>query len=382
MTEVSNILAKYPKWDDSPHCLKLPTMSQESNEPIPDSTDHIKPVSGRGNVYVKDVSLQTSWNCRRYQVEQACQFIKLVLAKLDQNKVIDILSPSGTMLFNLPLTDDNIDESLDCPSLPISSDKSADPNIAETCIEVEDALGKVETADTMTASPKWKIKTDILFNGKFKSKAQVLAELSKYREQVGSMDHLYCVQDIEWHIQNKNIIAYASSESLPPPSNDTEVLLISDCVASLLSCNKKIWLCVVEVNGLKLDGQSVPYIINLDILLEDTVMVSYQVLGLCPATLNDDPDGVYDWRTYWMDEKSFTVPRQLIQLINPKIFQMHTAMPWYLLQSNCLIASAMSIFQELAISSLKNIPKIVLGKEYPYWLMSGEIFQVFETGTH
>ena len=106
-------------------------------------------------------------------------------------------------------------------------------------------------------------------------------------------------------------------------------------------------------------------------------MVSYQVLGLRPATLVDDPDGVYDWRTYRMDEKSFTVPGQLIQLINPKISQTHTAMPWYLLQSTFLVALVASIFQELAVSSLKNIPKIVLGKEYPYRLGSGEIFQEY-----
>ena len=143
-TEVSNILAKYPKWDDSPRRLKLPAMSRESNEPIPDSVDHIKPGSWRGNVYVKDVSLQISWNRGCYQVEQACEFIKPVLVKLDQNKAIDILSPSGTMLFNLPLADDDIDESLECPSLPIISDRSADPNVAETRIIVEDALAKLK----------------------------------------------------------------------------------------------------------------------------------------------------------------------------------------------------------------------------------------------
>jgi hypothetical protein len=58
-TEVTNILAKHPKWDCPPRQLKLLTMSCKSKE-IPDSADHIKPGSWWGNVKLKDVSLQTS----------------------------------------------------------------------------------------------------------------------------------------------------------------------------------------------------------------------------------------------------------------------------------------------------------------------------------
>ncbi|KAF8871903.1 hypothetical protein CPB84DRAFT_1899648 [Gymnopilus junonius] len=60
-TEVSNILTKYPHWDRTPRCLKLPALSCGSKE-IPDSADHIKPSSWRGNVKVRLVSLQMSWN--------------------------------------------------------------------------------------------------------------------------------------------------------------------------------------------------------------------------------------------------------------------------------------------------------------------------------
>jgi len=67
-TEISNILAKYPHWDHSPRRLNLPAVLRESKE-IPDSADHIKPASWRGNINVSDVSLQTSWNRGRYMVE-------------------------------------------------------------------------------------------------------------------------------------------------------------------------------------------------------------------------------------------------------------------------------------------------------------------------
>lgn len=61
-------------------------------------------------------------------------------------------------------------------------------------------------------------------------------------------DRLRRVQDIERHIQNKNIGSY-SSEFFPPPADDSDILLVSDCVASILSCEKKTWLCIGEVNG-------------------------------------------------------------------------------------------------------------------------------------
>ena len=60
-TEVANILAKYLQWDRSPRWLRLPAMSWESKE-IPDIADHVKPASWKGNVKVKETSLQTLWN--------------------------------------------------------------------------------------------------------------------------------------------------------------------------------------------------------------------------------------------------------------------------------------------------------------------------------
>ncbi|KAF8989334.1 hypothetical protein BDQ17DRAFT_1393307 [Cyathus striatus] len=59
-TEVSNILAQYPHFDQSSCRLRLPALTQESKE-VPDGADHIKPGAWRGNVKVADVSLQISW---------------------------------------------------------------------------------------------------------------------------------------------------------------------------------------------------------------------------------------------------------------------------------------------------------------------------------
>jgi hypothetical protein len=161
-------------------------------------------------------------------------------------------------------------------------------------------------------------------------------------------------------------------EFLPPPEDDSQVLLVSDPITTILSSENKLWLCIGEVNALKFDGQSVPYL-NLNTLSEETVTVSYQIVGLRPATVNEDPESVHDWRTYHMaDENSFTVPGRLIQPINPTTSNVETG--WYLFQSTMLVTLAASIFQQLTASNLKNVPKLTPSKEYPYREASGELY--------
>jgi len=116
-------------------------------------------------------------------------------------------------------------------------------------------------------------------------------------------------------------------------------------------------------------------------LAEGTVSASYQMLGLQPATLAEDPDGRHDWRTYTMTEQSFTVPGRLIQSLNPTTSKTHLTIPFYLLESTVLVALAASLFQSLTISDLKNVPKLAPTKEYPYRQGSGKLFitEVYRT---
>jgi hypothetical protein len=374
-TEISNILAKYPQWDRAPRRLKLPTLSRDSNE-IPKGADHIKPASWRGDVKVKDIYIQTSWNRGRCLVEEECGILmNTILWELAENPAVNILAPFGTLLFDVPLADDDIDESLEYPSPPPSVHGTT-PNSglddAEVRVEVEDALGELSNdsnhLDSSYAPQHRVVESQILINGKLKSKARLLADFAKYGKHSGSTDRLRRVQDIGRHIQNKSVTAN-TPESHPPPKDDSEVLLISDPIATILSSENKLWLCIGEVNALKFDGQPVPYL-NLNMLSEEAVTVSYQVVGLRPATVDEDPERVHDWRTHHMaDEHSFTVPGRLVQPINPTTSNIETG--WYLFQSTVLVTLAASIFQQLTTSNLKNIPQLTPSKEYPYREASG-----------
>ena len=61
-TKVANILAQYPHWDKKPHHLKLPALDKDGNHiSLPDNSDHINPMSWRGDINTKNVNLQTCW---------------------------------------------------------------------------------------------------------------------------------------------------------------------------------------------------------------------------------------------------------------------------------------------------------------------------------
>ncbi|KAF8170592.1 hypothetical protein BJ912DRAFT_1025317 [Pholiota molesta] len=369
-TEISNILAKYPQWDQVPRCLKLPAI-----------IDHIKPASWRGNVKVKDVSLQMSWNRGRRLVEDECLVLLPILQGLDEDENVDMLAPFGVLLFDVPLAQDDIDESLEhipemstptasltTHSVDSGASAAAESGAIETRIEVEDVLGELAATDISIAEPQRRVvDSKILIHGKETSKARALSHFSKYRKRVGSTDRLRRVQDIERHVQNKTVKSNATSTSFPPPTDKADVLVISDPIATLVSSEDKIWLCIGEINGLRVDGERVPYV-SLEMLSEPTVAISYQVLGVRPANINDDPENTHDWRTYRMPEQSFTVPGHLVHPLNPTTSKTHTPlqMPWYLFQGTFLIALAASLFQQLAASHLKSVPRFTRNNEFPY----------------
>jgi hypothetical protein len=177
-TEVANILAKHPEWDCSPQQLKLPTMLCESKE-IPDSADHIKPGSCQGNVKLKDVSLQTSWNRGQRIIEQEFELGLEHLHELDNSEGIDILSPFGTLLFNVPLADDGIDESFEAlSSTGTSANGITDSEVHEIDmhINVEDEIGAElislsESSNTKTTATQRIFNHKVLVKGVEKSKA-------------------------------------------------------------------------------------------------------------------------------------------------------------------------------------------------------------------
>ena len=366
-TEVSNILAKYPHWDRAPRRLKLPTISRDSKQ-LPDRSDHIKPAAWKGDVHVKNVSLQTSWRRGAHLVEKECPFLVPVLKELQMDPSIDIFSLFGTLLVNIPLDDDDEDESQESLAvLNVPQDVGLEDSRiiqADMQVEVEESISQIDR-NTEASSPLAGISHTVLFKGHKVSKARALAQFSKYRKVASSTDRLKRVQQ-----QGRYSDSTPNPDLQQLPQSEQLVLAICDLIVSFLSSDNQIWLCIGEVNSLKVDGKAAEYVPH-EMLPEKVVTVSYQLLGLRPATTLDDADMNHDWRSYTIPEHSFTVPGRLVQAINPTISTQNLNEPYYLLESTFLVALTANLMGCLSISDMKGIPKLTASNSFPYREVSG-----------
>ncbi|KAF8170125.1 hypothetical protein BJ912DRAFT_837309, partial [Pholiota molesta] len=130
------------------------------------------------------------------------------------------------------------------------------------------------------------------------------------------------------------------------------VIVVSDPITTLLCCDSQFWLCIGEVNSIRVNGEPVEDV-SFDMLEEDIVMVSYQMLGLKPATFDNDLEGKHDWRTCKIDEHTFT--------------------------SSFLVALTASLFHRLTVPQLRHVLKILPAKDFPYCEVTGNACFVCET---
>ncbi|KAG6827992.1 hypothetical protein H0H92_009721 [Tricholoma furcatifolium] len=372
--EILNILAKYPEWDRAPRRLKLPALTRDSRE-LSDTTDHIKPRSWRGDTNVKNVSLQTSWKRGRRIIESEYPQFSPTLKEIEDDPRADILAPMGKLLVNVPLDDDDIDESLDISESlePNDADDDASP-AQEMRREIEDALVTVDEVDCETsASPSLSTRSTsfgsfLTIDGKQISKSRVLAMRSKYNKKSSSTDRLKRVQEVERYSK----VSVDSDNSLESSVLGAPSIIVQDPIATLVLCEGRVWLCIGEVNNITHDSQSVDSI-PLEILYEGTVSVSFQVLGLRvrPATSDDDPTLQYDWRSHSLStEKTCCVPGRFIEPLDVEAEFSITHRSFYLLKSSNLAAKTAVLFERLQFD-LKKLPVIKRTKEFPYREISG-----------
>ncbi|KAG6848163.1 hypothetical protein H0H93_002810, partial [Arthromyces matolae] len=362
-TEVANILAKYPHWDRGPRRLRLPGISRDSHE-LPDAADHIKPGSWRGNVSVKNVSIETSWKRGRRIIETAYPSYTPILAVVESCGG-DILSPFGTLLVAATLDNDDVDE-----SVAVAEDDVQYPlAIPDDRVEVEDAIteedNNEESIRLSSRSAHKSFDRFIEVDGKTMSKARAISLRSKYNKITSSTDRLRRVQEIERYSRPPDGRIYTQSEF-------GDDLVIHDPIVTLASSEGHLWLCIAEINGFKFHSESVEQL-SIASLGEPSVSISCQLLGLRPATTNDDPTQEYDWRTFTLpSERTFTISGALIQCVNPTMLSSDSSNSYYLFQSSSLLALATTIHQLMRAKDLRGIPAIPRSKDFPYRESSGK----------
>jgi hypothetical protein len=379
---VAEILGKHPEWDSSPRRMRLTLITREGTVTgkISSKVDHFSPSMWIGDTSLATVNLQTSWLrgfslCIENSRLESIRPQLLNLNALDDTG-IDILRPLGTLLIRAMNADDDDDDDDDEEREDLAAIR-AYPEVAgqmdgiASLPEIEDAVAAEEAAEIVHRTF---LPTIILPNGDTVPKGKLLANFMQFKKTVTSADRLKRYQ---------NITRFDSSACPNTPESRFDIregepiLSIGDPVVSLLQCDGVLFLCVAEALDITIDSSPVSQI-PANMLSDIAVLLTYQLVKLVPATTDDDPTNKHDWcsrhgNSTGMNLFKANVPGRLIQTINPTLSDpplpqagLRRERPFYLLDSQTLIALTASFTNRIASSDAKLIPRIVRSSHFPY----------------
>ena len=96
------------------------------------------------------------------------------------------------------------------------------------------------------------------------------------------------------------------------PTSDENQVKMDSPIASLVRYDGHVFLCIGEVNDITVDNHHTGHV-AVEYLTEPSVFISYQVLFIVPAKVEDDPGLKHNWQ--------WSVPHieLLVVLFNPSI---------------------------------------------------------------
>lgn len=382
-TQVSNILAKYPQWDRAPRRLKIPAITR-SCETLPDTTDHIKPASWKGDVHVKNVTLLTAWRRGRRLVEKECPFVFHLLEGLEKRPDIHLLAPRGKLLLTLSPEEAGEDDSLDIQETNRQISQPAVPQPTTAAIfdesvgrvEIEDSFLEADVAPEATTEAATKFDRYIMYDGVrvLKSRALSLYSRSRGKQGPASTDRLKRVGEGARY----SAASYLTSET----PKETAILAVQDPVTTIVRCQGQLFLCIGEVNGIKINNDSaISAVPQSDLAELEKITISIQVLGLRPSTSSDDPSMRYDWRSCRAKELTIHVPGKFIYPLDPQLVSRGVGEMFYLFQGSSLVGMAASMLGQLLSKDIKDLSPVSASEYFPYRESTGmcEIFMYLFT---
>ncbi|KAI4518589.1 hypothetical protein K525DRAFT_208144, partial [Schizophyllum commune Loenen D] len=365
-TEVANIFARHPDWQPKTRRLHLPVLTKDStNRHLRADADHITPRAWRGDVRVSTVNLHTPWTRGRAAIEQKYPNFTELLRKIDNTANSSILAPFGTLLVHStePIGSDEAELHFDAEPAPAHEIPHANGNPlpCDGLVELEDSATELELNETAHLSSFPRV---LNIGGTNINKSRILAHYNRWRSDPASTDRLKRVQ-----LQSR----FGPSGFLAATAGLDEGPSITVCqpIVTLLSCDGKAFLALGEINGLKLDSKVVDEV-SLAILPEATVQVSYQLLGLSPATKEDDPSEKHDWRSTRLLTAQYSVPGVLVQPIDPTIVASASKASFYLFDSQDLIAFASTLRDKVIPTHTRSIPSVKPSDNFPYCERGGK----------
>ena len=183
-------------------------------------------------------------------------------------------------------------------------------------------------------------------------------------KKTGSTDRLKRVTNLQRYAVKSHNDAHLGIIERDPTSGENQVEMDSP-IASLVRCDGHVFLCIGEVNDITIDNYHTDHV-AVEYLSEPTVFVSYQILFIVPAKVDDDPDLKHDWRWSGMRGSSHRVAGCIVQPINPSVSTRVTGNPFYLFESGVLMAVGATIFERLESVAGNLLPEMRKSDQFPY----------------
>ena len=176
----------------------------------------------------------------------------------------------------------------------------------------------------------------------------MLALRSKYKTKASSTD-------LSKHYQNMS--CFNSSPDTPTNSESTsdgDLLMLNDPVASVLCSDNHLFLCVGEILSIHVNSRTVEQVSDGQ-LHDKLTSVTFQLLFLVPATVDNDPEKKHDWRPKCGITSQFTVPGHLILPLNPTTKVSATGKLQFLFKSFVLYSVAAAFLDVSSLQDAKSI---------------------------
>ncbi|KAJ7512180.1 hypothetical protein B0H11DRAFT_1843949 [Mycena galericulata] len=362
LTEVSKILALRPDWDRGPKRLHLPAIINANGE-VSKKSDHVSPASWVGDVHVSTVGPHGCWKGGRKIAEGLVSEGADILKNCAKIPSFDILSPFGKPLVDVP---DHPNAFEPDPELYRPSDSPADSNSAvteptnsNTSISNDTDIDDMIAIDESTRNNN-KFSPHIISEGKKVSKATILSNLMQGRSARLSTDRTRRVAGITAFSNSSPSDLITLNGPLGTPS-----LRIGNPIATLVECEDRLFLAIGQVVNILFGAQATESI-PISLLPDGGTKVSYQILRLSRASIEDDPSTVHNWRWSLSFESTFNdVPGALIHPLNPTISNRISGKPTYLFTSEELITLTATIFSQTP-GRHRGIPIFQRTERFPY----------------
>ncbi|KAI0042726.1 hypothetical protein FA95DRAFT_1682348 [Auriscalpium vulgare] len=368
--ECVKILEQHPEWGGDARRLHLTSISEQGSN-VSQKSDHITPRSWKGDVRVRTVLLATCWRDGRRLAVTALDNagVSSPLNTMDDGAGFDILCPFGES--KIVLTDGTImsgelEEELDGPSVVIASDTLAHSDTSNNEPDLDD-LASVEATSASAVDPVSTKQSAYIFldtsDTKPVHKASILRVYSNPLAASNSKDRL------------RRVRGYSQYQSPPEEpelniassSDDNAMLAVEDPVLTLVRCNNLVFLAVIQVSGILIDGihtDGIPatHIHEPNIRLRGRIMTLVEV-----DTLHQPSEPDWEWNGRFEERQDLVdIEGSLIELMNPAIQQQQSSVALTFAFRTPDLRSLGALIFERAQNSMHRVHAMLSTETFPY----------------